>query len=224
LERELTAMSQALIPAQRALDHLLLGVADLERGCARVAELTGVEPAIGGRHPGMGTRNALISLGSRQYLEIIAPDPAQTTSTFWTDLRLLPEPRLVGWAAITPDLDGLVTRARDAGLSIVGPRDGSRTRPDGSVLAWRTASAPDTFGRGGVEVIPFFIQWTEGSRHPSEDSPHGCELRSFQLQHTDPAAVVETLKRLGIDTTVSQASEGVVRATLATPRGLVHLG
>jgi hypothetical protein len=224
LERGLTAMTQAIAPVQRALDHLLLGVADLERGCARVAELTGVEPAIGGRHPGMGTRNALISLGNRQYLEIIAPDPAQTTSTFWTDLRLLPEPRLVGWAAIVSDLDGLVTRARETGLSIVGPRDGSRARLDGSVLAWRTMSVSNAFAEGGIEVIPFFIQWSEGSRHPSEDSPHGCELRSFQLEHTDPPAVVQTLTRLGLDASVRQAGLVALTATFATPRGLVQLG
>src|SRR5918993_793707 len=95
-------------PPSAALDHLLLGAPDLDAAVAWFEKTTGVRPVIGGSHPGMGTRNALVSLGGRQYLEIIAPDPGQSAYNFHIDVRVLPEPRLVTWAAVTPAVEGVV--------------------------------------------------------------------------------------------------------------------
>ena len=95
------ARGQNLTSAISAVDHLLLGVSDLDRGIAWVEQRTGVRAAVGGTHPGAGTRNALLSLGARHYLEIIAPDPAQSAYNFNIDVRGFAEPRLVNWAATT---------------------------------------------------------------------------------------------------------------------------
>jgi hypothetical protein len=215
---------EKLIPAKAAVDHLLLGVADLDQGIAWVEKTTGVKAVVGGVHPGAGTRNALLSLGGRRYLEIIAPDPAQTAYNFQIDVRRLAEPRLITWAAATSDIESVAQKARASGYQLFGPRDGSRARPDGKTLKWKSLGVLGQLGVGSVDPIPFFIQWSADSLHPSQDSPKGCELQSLELEHPDPAAVIDTLKKLGLEAKVKPAKEARLRATLKTPKGKVELG
>lgn len=218
-----SAEGETLRAAVSAVDHLLLGVSDLDQGIAWVEKRTGVKAAVGGTHPGVGTRNALLSLGGRRYLEIIAPDPAQTAYNFPIDVRKLTEPRLVTWAAGTDDIDSIVKKAREAGHELFGPREGSRKRPDGRVLQWKTLGVLNKLGADGVEPVPFFIAWAADSLHPSQDSPRGCELEAFEIEHTKPGDVQETLRKLGVGVEVKTGQSTRLKATLRTPKGNIGL-
>lgn len=214
---------QKVVQGLVAVDHLLLGVSDLDRGITWAEKNLGVTAIAGGSHPGRGTRNALISLAGKRYLEIIAPDPAQRTYNFQIDVRGLNEPRLITWAANTADLNLVAKRAREAAYQVFGPNDGSRARPDGKLLKWKSLGIMNQLGKQGVEPIPFFIEWAPDSVHPAEDSPKGCELEVFEIEHPNPADVSSMLAKLGIDVKVTQASEPRLVATLKSPKGRLRL-
>ncbi len=203
-----------------ALDHLLLGIADLDRGIEWMQERTGVRATMGGSHPGMGTRNALISLDNRQYIEIISIDPKQKQRGWMAALvRNLAAPQIITWAVSTEDIDALSDHAKAAGYSVEGPSNGERAKPDGSILKWRTLRIIGDLG----EAIPFFIEWGAGIKHPSQDSPSGCRLKAFKIEHPEADHVQNMLLEFRIKTEVNPGIKPRFKAILSTPKGMVEL-
>lgn len=198
-----------------SLDHILLGCDDLDRGISFVEQRTGVRAALGGVHPGRGTRNALLALGGRRYLEIIAPDPQQEVSPMSRKLKELSEPRLMGWAAHSPDAAALAKRLGEAGIASQGPTDGSRLRPDGRTLRWRTVSLEEDHGG----LLPFFIEWSKDTVHPSVDAPAGCRLSHFGAVSPDPGELASACRRVEIEIAIAHGEKPGLRARLTGPRG-----
>jgi hypothetical protein len=202
------------------IDHLVYGVPDLTEGIAFVERKTGVRANFGGQHPGRGTHNALLSLGDRQYLEIIALDPEQagTRGLLFPELQTLAQPRLIGWAVAIDSLAEVAKRAKAANIETVGPLQGARTQADGSLLAWKSLRviAPSLVG------LPFFIEWGSAA-HPSATSPRGCSLASFLIEHTASEALSSALASLRVDVSVRPASHVRLVAQLRSPKGEIEL-
>ncbi len=227
----LLAAATALAPSALAspeapimLDHILLGSNDLNAGIAFVEDHTGVRAAIGGVHPGRGTRNALLSLGERRYLEIIAPDPAQDkvpdfAAPLLQKLRSLSTPRLVGWADHPGNIEELAARLKAAGIAFDGPRDGSRARPDGRLLKWKTLNLADDHNG----ILPFFIEWDSTSTHPSSDSPAGCRLESFVIADHDPASLKKICEQLGLDVPIESGRKTELRSRITGTKGKLEM-
>jgi hypothetical protein len=204
---------------QTGLDHIILGINDLDSGIAWVEQHTGVRAAFGGVHPGRGTRNALLSLGPDCYLEIIAPDPQQTAPTWFAQILSLPEPRLISWAVHTTELTALAEMAGAAGFPIDGPNHGARTRPDGNALSWKLFHLWDN--RGGM--LPFFIEWGRESVHPATDAPSGCALTQFHLQSPDAEELASACKALAVQVDVEPGENPLLIARISSPKGEVQL-
>lgn len=202
------------------LDHLLWAVPDVDDGIARFKDLTGIEAAIGGTHPGFGTRNALVSFG-QTYIEIIGPDPDQALDgTLGGEFAALSAPYLYSAAFSTDDLGAARAAAARAGLETGEIIEMSRTRPqDGVKLEWAILklAQPDLGAR-----FPFLIDW-KGSPHPSGTTPGGLGLLSFKAVSPRPAALAEAFAAMGMDLPVEAgASPGFV-ARLSTPKGEITL-
>jgi hypothetical protein len=206
------------------LDHVLLGCDDLDRGIDFVEQRTGVRAAFGGVHPGRGTRNALLSLGERRYLEVIAPDPKQDRVEQFAQkqvahLKQLTSPSLIGWAAHPGDLEKFLAHLRQAGISFDGPRAGSRERPDGKLLQWKTLNLKDD--KDGL--LPFFIEWSADSVHPSADAPKGCRLTHFAAVAANIGELTKLTESLQLDLSFSLGDKPSLQATIIGPRGEVPL-
>jgi catechol 2,3-dioxygenase-like lactoylglutathione lyase family enzyme len=208
-----------LVDAKQIFDHILIGCADLDSAIAWFEDRTGVKPMRGGSHPGRGTRNALVSLGQLHYLELFAPDPAQhVANNELAELANITAPRPIAWAAHTTDVEAIRRRAIAAGLKLTGPTPGSRQRPHGRTLHWTTLDIQDR-----SSLVPFFIQWSADSRHPSADSPKGCSLAAIQFLTPNPDDLRRTLTALGIRADIQQASAPAIHITLSTPKGKLEL-
>ena len=213
------ALAQESRSSAVELDHLILGINDLQRGIAAFNRLTGVAPQPGGEHPGRGTHNALVSLGDGRYLEIVAPISTHPDSTL-ADLGAMKELTPMGWALHTHDISALVARLRANGFTISDPAAGSRRRPDGTLLSWQIARVDDST----LTVAPFFIEWAADAPHPSGTSPSGCRLLDLHLVERQPQQLAQLLSTLGFRTHVDAGPAPRIRFSLACSRGAVSFG
>ncbi|GHG35052.1 hypothetical protein GCM10017567_64400 [Amycolatopsis bullii] len=197
------------------LDHLVYAGPDLADAVARVAALTGVTPAPGGRHVGVGTANHLAGLGAGAYLEVIGPDPEQPDPEVPRPFGIdeLTEPALVAWAVRTTDIDVTVAKARAHGFDPGDPREMSRETGDGETLRWRLTppSAPGT-------LHPFLIDWGS-TPHPTTRDLPSLPLLMVTGTHPDPDSVLAVTDALGLELLVRRADKAGLTAALRTPEG-----
>jgi glyoxalase-like protein len=201
-----------------SFDHMVLGIDDLDRGISLVEERVGVRAVFGGLHPDRGTQNALLSFGGQRYFEIIAPDPKQTVTPQFPEISHMREPRLVAWAVHTTDIAALAKKISDAGFAIQRPADGSRARPDGKLLRWKSFRLRDD--RGGL--LPFFIEWSRDSVHPSVDAPAGSRLERLFAVGPEPKDLAAVYQRLEVEIAIERGEKARLRARIAGPKGEVE--
>ncbi len=135
------------------IDHVVVAVEDLDAAAVRWREGFGLDSIEGGVHPAWGTGNRIVPLGAT-YVELIAVVDPVTAATTGLGRRVGEAAARGGgplvWCLGTDDITGVAGRL---GLAVSG---GSRRRPDGVELRWRSA---------GLEAAlleswrPFFISW-----------------------------------------------------------------
>ncbi len=210
---------------QCALDHLVVAASTLESGSDWALRTLGVRPQQGGRHLAMGTHNALVGLGPRLFLEIIAIDPEGTAPSRprWFDLdeprmraKLAEGPALIHWVARTNDIEVDATRTQLDPGAILPMRRGD--------FEWRI-TVPDDGHLPAGGLVPTLIQWSD-RRHPADAlADTGAQVVALAGEHPDPAPVRAALAALGLSETLKVTYGRSVRlaAMLRTPRGTVTI-
>jgi hypothetical protein len=104
-------------------------------------------------------------------------------------------------------------------LAFEGPTPGSRKRPDGRLLQWQTLTLKDD----ASGLLPFFIEWSADSLHPSADSPAGCHLVRLELATPEPDELAKMLALLSLQVPAVKGEQPKLRARLAGPKGNLEL-
>ncbi len=200
------------------IDHILLGIDDLDRGMESFEKLTGVRPVYGGKHPG-GTHNALVSLGDGTYLEILALQPGVPPPKEYAGLEQLHTLTPIGWAVSSKDSAQLRDRLIAAGMPVTESNAGSRKTPTGATLAWQTFSLKDNF-----EEAPFFIVWSAQTAHPSTTSPTGCKLQHWRIASPHQKNLEQLRHTLDLQhLDLADGPTTALRLSLSCPKGPVEL-
>ena len=202
------------------LDHLVWGTPDLDKGCAAIERLFGVAPALGGSHPGIGTCNALLSLGPNLYLEIMAPDNPPAGS-IGERLAELDEPGLITWVLRATDLSNVEHRAKQANNEVtpLGPVPTQRLTPEGERLEWALLFLTQHDHNG---LVPFFIDWQQ-TKHPSVSAPNGSHLLEIELASTRATQLNPLLTRIGVPHLALSGTQDILTARFQTKAGQVTL-
>jgi hypothetical protein len=174
----------------------------------------------------MGTYNHLLQLGDTVYLEIVALDPEadgpgrarwfglddrKKVRSDWDEGR-----RLRGWVARTEAIDAIIAGHRGifgekVPLPVVNSSFDFAIPDDGSLPL--DGAAPSIIDRRGKP------------RSMATIADLGARLRSFTLEHPDPAAVEALYRAMTVDRppAIDRGSKLRYRAQIETPTGLKEL-
>lgn len=205
-------------------DHITLLTPTLSQGRQRVADLLGVLPSQGGKHPAMGTHNLLLRLGDSMFLEVLAVDPnsQKPPRPRWFGFDALSsefEPFLGAWVVQTQEIEASVAGASEALGEIESVSRGS--------LEWKMSIPRD--GRRPFDgMAPALIQWSTHT-HPSKGmQDHKCRLVELVIHHPEPSRLKFLLTSLAfrdpnVSLSVSLAPTPKLVARIETPLGLREL-
>ncbi|GAB3595502.1 hypothetical protein GCM10027446_20860 [Angustibacter peucedani] len=149
----------------------------LRETAQRLSDALGVEAVDGGIHPRFGTRNMILPLLDRRYVEVVEvlDHPASDKAPFGQAVRARSEAGggWLGWVVEVDDLAPVEARlGREAAA-------GNRYRPDGVELRWRQIGVK---GLIADPQLPFVVQWTgDAELHPSTSGDSQVRLSGVQI-------------------------------------------
>lgn len=215
------------------LDHVSFAANPdgLEATAARIADALGVEDVNGGAHPRFGTRNRIIPLTDRRYIEVVEvlEHPAAAAQPFGQAVRARSAAGggWMGWCVSVEDLSSFEDKL---GRSAV---PGHRRFPDGRDLSWTQIGI---LGLIADPQVPYILRWDEGTEdlHPSRAETPQATLTaltmagsSTRLQDWLSVSTEEdlngVLEGVSLNWLAPSGTPGVLSATFSCPNGTVTI-
>jgi hypothetical protein len=197
------------------IDHLIVVVQNLGEAADQLLFRHGLDSVSGGRHPGHGTANRIVPLGTN-YIELLAvadEDEAQGSEFGrWALQERDPDLKVSALCLRTNDLDAV---CRDLQLEST---EMSRARPDGSELHWRIAGLEAALG---AERLPFFIQWMDETDLPSRVGVnHQAEVEGITaVSISGDESKLRRMTHGAESVEIIQGAPGILSATVGKPTG-----
>lgn len=210
------------------LDHVSFAVGPdgLAGTTAELGRLLGAQFVDGGVHPRFGTRNMILPLKNRQYLEVVEvlDHPASDKAAFGKVVRERSEAG-GGWMAWCVSVDDMSEVERRIGRHAV---PGNRRRPDGFNLEWRQIG---TSSMRADPQLPYVTCWDiDPSEHPSQAAPSEISLKSVDIAGSPQRLadwlgepVIDALGELEVNWTAPHGLPGIMAVTFSTPQGDVRI-
>ena len=210
------------------LDHVsfAVGADGLAGTTAELGRLLNAQFVDGGVHPRFGTRNMILPLKNRQYLEIVEvlDHPASDKAAFGKAVRERSDAG-GGWMAWCVSVDDMAEVERRIGRHAV---PGNRHRPDGFNLQWRQIG---TSSMRADPQLPYVTSWDiDPSEHPSQMADSEIELVALDIAGSpqrlsdwlgEPA--VHALEQIDVNWTAPHGLPGIMAVTFRTPQGDVRI-
>jgi hypothetical protein len=210
------------------LDHVSFAVGPngLAGTTADLGQLLGASFHDGGVHPRFGTRNMILPLKNRQYLEVVEvlDHPASDKAAFGKVVRERSDAG-GGWMAWCVSVDDMAEVERRIGRHAV---PGNRRRPDGFNLQWRQIG---TSSMRADPQLPYVTSWDiDPAEHPSQMAESDIELVALDIAGSPQRlsdwlgeTVVDALEQIDVNWTAPHGLPGIMAATFRTPRGDVRI-
>ncbi len=207
----------------KKIDHIVYVVSDLKEAINEFEQKFGVRPIFGGYHKTFGTKNALINLKDKMYLELLAADDSNTdiAAPRWMGIDFLTKNQITRWALKSDSLETDAAILKKYNTEMGEIRNGSRNAADGTLLQWELSMPLES---PEVEVVPFLLDWSKTEKHPSELMPNmDCELLELYATHPKPDTFISVFKSLGFAFDIKHSKEIAIKTVIKCPNGIVEL-
>jgi glyoxalase-like protein len=210
------------------LDHVSFAVGPdgLAGTTAELGRLLDAKFIDGGAHPRFGTRNMILPLQNRKYLEVVEvlDHPASDKAAFGQAVRERSDAG-GGWMAWCVSVDDMTEVEHRMGRHAV---PGNRRRPDGFNLEWRQIG---TSGMRADPQLPYVTCWDiDPSEHPSQMADSGITLAALDIAG-DPKRLadylgepaISALEEIEVRWIAPNGAPGILAAEFTTSAGTVRI-